>query len=476
MLISKSDFLLYLDAPLHLWAKKHNKIEQIVLSQFELNLMEQGNQIEDLAIEFLKEAICKQGDDFVLTRNKTFTQGHFFAEVDALVFDPRSNNYDVYEIKSSTGIKKEHKYDVTFQSLICKANFPLRNFYIVHLNKELVRDGDVQLDQLFIVECLDLETEKLENEVIIARDDAWRTVNRDSHDGVLECTKPRECPCPQSCHPSLPEYPIYEVPRLRKEKARELKGLGLLSITEIPDDYPLSVRQKERVEVAKTGNLIIKVQKIAKELANLEYPLHFLDYETYNPGIPWFDGYKPYQHIVFQYSLHILEKLESELNHIDFLGMGNGDPGIQLIEHLKKNVGESGSIIVWNKSFEVSRNNDLARMYPDYSDFLTSINDRVFDLMDIFNKGYYLHPDFHGSASIKSVLPVLVDAQCINYDLLPISKGDEAMMGWVRLMNGSLNQEDVERTIYDLLRYCELDTLAMVKIWEVLVQICRDED
>ena len=474
MLISKTDFLIYLDAPLHLWAKKHNRIEQVVPSPFDLHLMEQGNQIEDLAIEFLKEAIFKQGDDFVLTRNKTFNQGKFQAEVDALVFDPHSNMYDVYEIKSSTGIKKEHKYDVTFQSLICKENIPLRNFYLVHLNKEFVRAGDIQLDQLFIVECLDLEIGKLEKEVIIARDDAWRMVNRYSPDGVIECTKPRDCPCPQICHPNLPEYPIFDVPRLQKKKVRELKGLGILSINEIPDTYPLSAKQKERVEVTKSGIPDIKVQKIADELAKLEFPLYFLDYETYNPGIPWFDGYKPYQHIVFQYSLHILEHPGSELSHIEFLGMGNGDPGIQLLEHLKKNFGESGSVIVWNKSFEVGRNNDLARIYPDCSDFLTSINDRVFDLMDIFSKGYYLHPDFHGSASIKNILPVLVED--LDYDSLVISKGDEAMMSWVRLITKSVNEDDVESIKSDLFRYCEMDTLAKAKIWEVLVQLCSNGD
>lgn len=466
--ISKSDFLLYLYAPLHLWAEKHNLIEKLVPSQFELHLMEQGNQIEDMAIEFLNEMISKQGNDLTLTRKRMFTQGHFKAEVDALIFDPRSNSYDVYEIKSSASIKKEHKYDVTFQYLICIENIPIRNFYIVYLNKEFVRMGEIQLDQLFVVDCLDAEIEQLVNEVIIAREDAWRTVSRHSPDGIIECTKPRDCPCPQICHPKLPEYPIYDIPRLQKEKARELKGLDILSITEIPEDYPLSAKQKERVEVTKNGNPVIKIQEIANELANLEYPLYFLDYETYNPGIPWFDGYKPYQHIVFQYSVHILEKPDRELIHIEFLGNGNGDPSIQLLENLRKNIGQTGSVIVWNKSFEVSRNNDLSKKYPSYSDFLKSINDRIFDLMDIFNKGYYLHPDFHGSASIKSVLPVLVDDESINYDLLPISKGDQAMMGWVRLMDGSLNQDEVEKTKEDMLRYCELDTLAMVKIWEEL--------
>ena len=432
--------------------------------------MKQGNHIEDLAIEYLNETIGKQGNDLVLTRRKSFTQDQFLAEVDALVYDPSEDVYDVYEIKSSTRIDKQHKYDVTFQYLVCRENIPVRNFFIVHLNNGYIRLGEVALDQLFIIDCLDNEINKLANEVMVGREAALETANQPIPGGISECTKPGACPCPQICHPSLPEYPIYDVPRLHKRKARELKGLNILSITEIPDDFPLSAIQRERVEAAKTGNPIIKDQDIALELAKLEYPLYFLDYETYNPGIPWFDNYKPYQHIVFQYSLHILENASRELNHVEFLGVGDGDPGIELIKHLMKHIGEDGSVIVWNKSFEVGRNNDLARIYPDYSNFLTGINDRVFDLMDIFRKGYYLHPDFHGSASIKCVLPVLVED--LNYDSLSISKGDEAMLSWVRIMNESLDEEEIERTKGDMLSYCELDTLAMVRILEELMQLC----
>ena len=221
----------------------------------------------------------------------------------------------------------------------------------------------------------------------------------------------------------------------------------------------------------KSGKLWIDHAAIKREMAKLEYPLNFLDYETYNPGVPFYDGYKPYQHMVFQYSLHVFETPNSEPEHFECLVTEETDPSIKLVEHLSKHISPTGSVIVWYRPFEGARNSEMAERYPEYSDFLLNINERIYDLMDVFSKGYYVHRDFHGSASIKNVLPVLVQDHEITYDDLPIPKGDEAMMAWVGIMSGIKPQEEVEQTKQDLLRYCEMDTLAMVKNWQALTSL-----
>ena len=184
MQISKSDFLLYLEAPLHLWAKKHDKLEHYVPSPYDLQLMEQGNQIEDLAIDYLNETVCLEEKNLELTRKKRFTHGQFQAEVDALVFDLSENVYDVYEIKSSKGVAKEHRYDVTFQYLVCQEIIPIRNFFLVHLDGDYVRSGEISISDLFTIECLDLEIARLKDEVLSLRDQAWEIINRPCPDGT----------------------------------------------------------------------------------------------------------------------------------------------------------------------------------------------------------------------------------------------------------------------------------------------------
>ena len=115
--LSKSDFLLYCDAPRHLWAKKHNQISQ-QSSPFAQLLGEQGYVVEELGKEYLDQVLLAANPGWQLTWQGTYTDGAFQSRVDGLIYKPESGLVDLVEIKSSTGVDKEHIYDVTFQALI----------------------------------------------------------------------------------------------------------------------------------------------------------------------------------------------------------------------------------------------------------------------------------------------------------------------------------------------------------------------
>lgn len=108
----------------------------------------------------------------------------------------------------------------------------------------------------------------------------------------------------------------------------------------------------------------------------------------------------------------------------------------------------------------------MSTIQLEYADFLEDLNGCIFDLRDFINFGFYLHPEFKGSWSIKNVLPVMVPELC--YDEMEIGKGDQAMMAWWELINDMLSMVDAEKTKTALLAYCKLDTLAMVKIYQKL--------
>ena len=135
---------------------------------------------------------------------------------------------------------------------------------------------------------------------------------------------------------------------------------------------------------------------------------------------------------------------------------------------LREDLGSTGTVFVWNKSFEMTRNKELAIIYPEYAEFLAELNKRIYDLGDFINLGFYLHPKFKGSWSIKNVLPVMVPE--LGYDEMEIGKGDQAMMAWWELIHDKLSTDDAEKTKTALLEYCKMDTWAMVKIWEKLVE------
>ncbi len=467
-MLSKTDFLLFLEAPMHLWAAKHDQLDALSVSQHDLHLREQGIEIELVARDFLQNHFLPAWAGLELSVETTVTDRHFKARLDALVYDSAAQVYDLYEIKSATSVKKEHLVDVAFQRLIAETNFPVRHTYLVHVNKDYTRTGPLEISEMFQVVKVDEKVADVLAETRVAREAAWAVVTRETPDGIEDCLKPNGCPCSHLCHPGLPNYPIYDLPRLNQTKARQLKSDGVVSIQDIPEDFQLTGNQRAHAEVVWSGQPRINRKAIREALARLEYPLYFLDYETFAPAIPEYDGYRPYQHLVFQYSLHVFQHPDAQPDHHEFLAPHPGDPAKPLLEHLLPRIGTHGSVIVWNKPFEATRNREMAERYPEYADRLIQINARIFDLMEIFKQGLYTHPDFHGSASIKNVLPVLVPD--LSYDGLSIPKGDDAMMAWVEITKGHLSPEEIETTRQAMLEYCALDTLAMVRIWQVLEQ------
>jgi hypothetical protein len=84
-----------------------------------------------------------------------------------------------------------------------------------------------------------------------------------------------------------------------------------------------------------------------------------------------------------------------------------------------------------------------------------------------------VHPDFKGRTSIKKVLPVLCPH--LNYSELGIGDGMTASISWFRAATWGVAMDDEKRKkiFDDLEKYCELDTLAMVEIFNHLVNISR---
>jgi hypothetical protein len=211
---------------------------------------------------------------------------------------------------------------------------------------------------------------------------------------------------------------------------------------------------------------VIQHDGIKKFLNDLQYPLYFLDYETMSGLVPYFDGHRPYQQVPFQYSLHVLQSPDADLEHREYLHRDNSDPARPLAEHLTKDIGNRGSVIVWYEGFEKSRNSELGEQMPEYKDAMEAINSRVVDLMIPFKSKLYYDPRFGGSASIKKVLPVLVPD--LSYKVLNIQEGGTAQRLWMEAVLDEKRTNEKDQILDDLFEYCKLDTLAMVEIFKVL--------
>jgi hypothetical protein len=209
-------------------------------------------------------------------------------------------------------------------------------------------------------------------------------------------------------------------------------------------------------------------EEIGGFLNTLIYPLYFLDYETVFPAIPRFDNTRPYQQIPFQYSLHIQEKKDGKLRHVEFLHTDVIDPRPDFIKSLIDNCGDKGSVIVYNQSFESGIYNQLALDFPEYSDRIDNITQRMVDLLVPFRSRWLYHPDMKGSASLKSVLPAFVPE--LNYDNLAIGDGGTASQSYLCCITGNSSEKERIQIFQDLKDYCYQDTLAEVKLLKVLYE------
>ncbi|MBA3663621.1 MAG: DUF2779 domain-containing protein [Bacteroidetes bacterium] len=196
---------------------------------------------------------------------------------------------------------------------------------------------------------------------------------------------------------------------------------------------------------------------------NMKYPIYFLDFESIQPAIPRYKKTKPYQQIPFQYSLHI-QQADYTVSHQEFLADPTKDFRLELLKNLLRHTEGKGTILTYNKSFEVGRLRELAQQFPDYEEEIFDRVIRVKDLMDIFRNRHFYHHEMKGSYSIKKVLPILVPE--LSYKGLHINEGGTASITFEQLTKMNPMEANYKRE--QLLEYCKMDTIAMVCILKVL--------
>ena len=444
MQITKSNYMNFLRHPAWLWVEKHDKSKLPPVDPSLQAMFDAGHKFEQYAESLFDGGVqIEVGDYFDMTSRTS----EAIAGGAKLIFQPRfewqeytfiadiiqfvgNRELDIYEIKSSTSVHKDHLYDLAFQSaVLARLGYQVRQVFVLHVNNQYVRQGEIEPEKFVAKVEVTSEVQELADFTIEQMPKAVATVRQKT----------------------MPD-PSYE----------NLGVLGRKSDWKpiYENLFPLFA------EVPASGETTIDKARVKQFLDEWQYPLYFLDYETMSSLVPKFDGYRPYQQVPVQYSLHILRSPDGELEHKEFLQTENTDPARPLTTQLIGDLGDKGSIVTWNMSFEKSCNKLLGEICPDFAGPMRAINERVVDLMTPFKSKWYDNPRFGGSASIKNVLPVLCPE--LSYKTLVVQKGDQAQSLWMETVLGGRNSEKRQQIFDDLREYCALDTYAMVEIWRVL--------
>jgi len=372
------------------------------------------------------------------------------------------------EVKSSTSVKDYHRDDVAVQAFIAQsAGVALQSISLAHIDSSWTYPGDGDYCGLLKENDLTAEafsrTEEVKSWIAQAQLVSASPVEPAIEIGA-HCDAPFACGFYDYCSRDelKAQYPVYWLPYIGA-KARELATQGVIDLKDVPDDL-LNARQQRVKGHTLANTVFFDAMGAAADLAVHSLPAYFLDFETIQFAVPIWKGTRPYQQNTFQFSLHTLSA-SGRLDHTEFLDISGNDPSEPFARALIAACGQSGPVYVYNAGFETTRMSELAIRYPQLSEDLIAINDRVVDLLPIARERYY-HPSQRGSWSIKKVLPAVVPE--LRYDALDgVQDGGMAMEAFLEALHPGTNTDRKNRIEQQLLAYCKLDTYAMVRLWQV---------
>ena len=487
---SKSKYTTFVQCPKMLWLKAYHPelAEEDASVQ---DRMTKGNVVGDLAMGLFGEyeevtAVDENGnlDIAKMIANTTdaiqrgveniceasFSYNGLYCAVDIL--RKENGGYAIYEVKSSTAPKAIYIVDISYQKYVLeKCGISVTGTYVVNVDSSYLFDGNLDIKQLFkITDVFDLVAQEYDIPTIEARlqtaEKMLACKGEPTMNLSIGCDDPYPCAFWKYCTRHIPAPSVFDIYKMPFKKALDLYARGISDLEDALAYTKLNDLQKRYIDYA----LHDKPEHVDKDgiksfLDSLTYPLYFLDFETMQLVIPEYPNSKPYQQIPFQYSLHYIENENGIVMHKEFLGVSGEDPRRALAEQLVADIPENACILAFNRGFERGRIKELALLFPDLSEKLMGIHANIYDLIDPFHHGYYYNKAIGNSFSIKSVLPAMFpnDPELDYHNLDGVHNGGEAMNLFPLIKDMPPAEQEIARR--NLLKYCELDTYAMVKIW-----------
>lgn len=474
-MLTKTEYLRGRQCLKSLWLLKHHPEAASEPHPMQLSIMAQGKLVGEWARKCFPSGILISASDLEsaaketasLSSATTFEAVAVWENMGARADIFRKDTGEIIEVKSSGEIKEEHLYDLAMQYYIFqKAGYPIHKASIMHINKQYVRQGEVNPFQLFLLLDVTDLIEDLQKEISLLLAEQKKVIEGKMPEVLVgsHCSSPHECPFKKHCWKDIIADSIFHIkPALDSDLLKQLTERKVIRAVDIPSDIKLAPRQQIYIQQLQRTQVEINRKMLHRFLEAIFEPISYLDFETIGTAVPLYDRCRPYQKIPFQYSLHIQEG--NNLLHKEYLCKEYKDPREELLLQLLHDIPSSGSIIAYNAAFEISVIETLAKEFPHYEKELLALVPRFVDLLKPFKAGMYIHPSFKGSCSLKIVLPTLVPE--MNYNLLDVGDGSEAEMAYLDLI---LHKN--EKRAEQLFAYCGLDTLALVKVLDVLKKVC----
>jgi predicted RecB family nuclease len=485
-LLSKSRFIAGLQCPLRLWYQCFSPQLASPVSPAQRAIFEVGREVGRLATGLYPEGIViKEGHsdhDKAVESTRTaigdpeipaileaaFVHKGLRIRVDILE-RLSTGKWNLIEVKSSTSPKQAHLPDVAIQRYVVQGSGEaVQQCGVLHPNAKYVyQGGDLDLKDLFSFSDLTERIEAMEEEIPLRLRQLEEMLSGTSPPDIRPsrlCRTPHVCEFLGHCTRDKPEFWIMELSGISQKKLDKLAKMNIEDIRDIPASFPLTSLQTRIRDTVSKGTRYFG-PKLADELRDVEYPVHFLDFETIGSAIPRYPGTRPYQALPFQWSDHILYE-DGTIVHREYLCDRDRDPRDAFAASLLETLGQTGTIFVFTM-YEKEVIRQLVDFLPQHRDLLLRTENRFKDLHALVKKHVY-HPGFHGSFSLKSILPALVPS--MGYEDLAVQDGQQASVAYLHMLDPNASPEKRAEVRRALLSYCANDTLGLVRIREELLK------
>ena len=492
MYLSKSIYVRVWNCPKGAWINKYHP-EAVPQDESKLSRFRQGDEVGDLARGLFGPSVnvtayredgkldlpqmientrleMEKGTEVIC--EASFSYEGLYCAVDLLRKD--GDGWAIYEVKSSAHLQDYYTADVSYQKYVLEhCGVKVTGVYLVCIDNTYVLGEDGIVDPVGFFKINDLWDEASREQVetvpgmLLTAERVLGCEEEPSMDLAEGCIG---CDLFGYCARDLPSPNVFNLYRLQKKKMIEYYRQGLVSYEQLEEAGVIkNATQLRQIDFwLRDRGIHAEKEKLREFLAGLTYPLYFLDFETMAPAIPLFPGTRPFEQIPFQYSLHYIEQEGGEVLHREFLAESGSDPRRAVAEAICRDIPADVCVTAFHKSTEAGILNKLADQFPDLAEHLRAVAGNIVDLLDPFQKGWYYKKEIGGSFSIKSVLPAICpdDPELDYHELEGVHNGTEAMSIFPQIQY--MEPEEAEKARKNLLAYCRLDTLAMVKVWEEL--------
>jgi len=479
-LLSKTKLLQGIRCLKALYLKIHQPELEAALSEEDQSRLDEGTAVGVMAREYFPggvlidsqpweiiEAIDKttafiQAGEVVLYE-AAFEYNGCYARIDIMRYNPSTGYWDIFEVKSSTKVKKEHYLDLAIQEYIIEGSgLLISQANIVHLNTKCHYPD---LDNLFCTVDVTKEVRQLLPKLPNQIETIKASVNSSSVPDIdigSYCLTPQECGFKNFCwkQKQIPNISVFNLPNISK-KQWKLYNDGKISLDSIPIDE-VNLLQQRIINCYLTGSRFIDKDLIHEHISKWSFPLIFLDFESINPAIPRHKGCHPYFQVPFQFSVHLWDSPSAAISHEEFLHTTQDDPRDELINALLRVCTGDGSIVAYYSGFEAQCIEALAKYSIVHCNELRKLIARLVDPLPIFREAVYDN-SFCGSFSLKSVAPSIL-GQIQSYDGMMVANGQQAQRAYEELISSETSFERKSQLREAMLAYCHKDTLVMVEL------------